>query len=393
MFPTNGNSNKLSFRTLIANSVSSAFKWAQRHRIFPDPDHSSRTRRIGEQPPDAHYSEQILGQYQPTARLSDVELCGDDPYSQAYRNTIVKTGEYLDQRWSFGIYDAVDVKLWPDFGVHFSRDGNFIDVYCSNRTLQNPKYELTRQAVRILPPKRRHAAAIFMAPAWYHNFYHWMVDILPRLSSVGDALTEGLPVVVPDSLRSQSRGVLRRALDQMGMEKTEILPLGNHVHVFDRLVMPTNLAMPLDVSPRQRDFLRFVFSNDEIRSRRRRLYVSRRDAHVRRVANEAEIESVLRNRGFETVTLSHLTLEEQARLFASAEAVIGHHGAGFVNLAFTAPNTLFIEMFHAGHFSSCFVRLAQLGELKYGFLVGQAAGKDTWIDSRALTSLLDKAGI
>lgn len=383
----------MSFSISIANSASSAFEWAQKNRILPDPEKSSNTRRIGERPSSARYSEQILGQYRPAARLSDVELCGDDADSQAYRNTIVEAGENLDQQWSFGAYDAVDVKLWPKFGVHFSRDGNFIDVYCSNRALQNPKYEIARQALQILPSNGRHAAAIYMAPAWYHNFYHWMVDILPRLGCVSGALTEGLPVVVPDAMRPQFRAVLRRALDKMGMNKTEILPLGNHIHVFDRLVMPTNLAMPLDVSPRQRDFLRLVFPNHDIRSRRRRLYISRRDARVRRVANETEIELLLEKRGFETVTLGHLALDEQTRLFASAEAVIGHHGAGFVNLAFSAPGTLFVEMFHAGHFSSCFVRLAQLGELKYGFLVGKAVGQDTWIDPCALTALLDKAGI
>lgn len=68
---------------------------------------------------------------------------------------------------------------------------------------------------------------------------------------------------------------------------------------------------------------------------------------------------------------------------------MAHHGAGLTNLAFCSPSTLAIEIFHDRHFSPSFARLAQLGELKYGFGIGDPVGSDTWLDPNQLRELLE----
>jgi len=61
--------------------------------------------------------------------------------------------------------------------------------------------------------------------------------------------------------------------------------------------------------------------------KKRRIYISREDAQVRRIANEAELREILLPLDFEIVTMSGLSVPEQAALFASADIVITHHGA------------------------------------------------------------------
>lgn len=48
--------------------------------------------------------------------------------------------------------------------------------------------------------------------------------------------------------------------------------------------------------------------------------------------------------GVEAVALEGLSFPEQASLFANADVIMGLHGAGLANLAFTRPGTLTVEL-------------------------------------------------
>lgn len=73
---------------------------------------------------------------------------------------------------------------------------------------------------------------------------------------------------------------------------------------------------------------------------RRRIFISRQKFQTpkRRIVNIDEIEPLLQTYGFEPVILEDLSVVEQIRLFAQAEAVIGVHGAGLANMIFSPPD-------------------------------------------------------
>jgi capsular polysaccharide biosynthesis protein len=73
----------------------------------------------------------------------------------------------------------------------------------------------------------------------------------------------------------------------------------------------------------------------------RKLYVTRRNAKVRRLVNEVEVADYLTDRGFEVVALEERPFREQVQLFAEAEVVVAQHGAGLTNLLFAqSPRVL-----------------------------------------------------
>ena len=61
------------------------------------------------------------------------------------------------------------------------------------------------------------------------------------------------------------------------------------------------------------------------------IYINRPN---RRLQNELEVQSMVKELGFEIVTLEDLVLEEQILLFLNAKTIIGFHGAGLANLLF-----------------------------------------------------------
>ena len=74
----------------------------------------------------------------------------------------------------------------------------------------------------------------------------------------------------------------------------------------------------------------------------RKIFVSRDDAPARRLANAEEVFMALN--GWEQVTLSAMSIQEQIKTFAEASHVISPHGAGLVNIMFSHPGTQVIEI-------------------------------------------------
>ena len=378
-------------RDFLATHIPPIFGRIQGTGLLPDPWVPGTHITLGER--RGGYHERIEGTHRPAKRLSGFGMAAADEITWPYRHRFEHADTHFVRDWHFGAYNAEQVRVWGKIGVHLSDAGTFIDVYCSPAALANPKYELPRLALALAPMKVECPRAIFLGPPWHHNHYHWVIDIVPRLAFARPELTEGLPVVIPPAVRQAQIEILRAALDTMGHQDTQIERLPQGPCRFERLVMPTAPTMSMDVSAAQHGFVRSIYQRQLVERTRRRIYISRRDAAVRRITNEGPLLELLSKHGFEPVTPSGLSMAEQAALFCSAEAVIGHHGAGMTNLAFSNPGTIAIEVFHEGHFAPCFSRLAQLGELRYGYAVGKAQGADTFVDLYPLAQLLEEAGL
>jgi hypothetical protein len=382
----------MAIRSHFAETVPQVFTRLQRSGLVPDPDRSRHTRHIGARPAGAHYDETIVGRHGPSKAIPVPEIRPDDENGRVYAALLESAGGYGRIR-PYGYFDVPETKIWAEFGVHASPSGNFVDVYCGP-ALRNPKYELPRLALPALPARTRRGKVVFLGPAWNHNYYHWVVDILPRLANVAGVLADGTPVVAPPGLHGARRRMLDLALAAADAEGAQVIVPDPGAHRFARLVLPTRITDTLDISSVQWDFLRrAMLPHAEAPAARRRLYISRRDAAVRRIANEDEIVPGLLRRGFQMVVMSGQSPEAQAGLFQGADVVVAHHGAALANLAFCDPGTLVIELFHGGHFGACFARMAQLGQLRYGFGVGRRVGQDTWLDPRQLDGLLERAGL
>lgn len=79
----------------------------------------------------------------------------------------------------------------------------------------------------------------------------------------------------------------------------------------------------------------------------RRIYITRRDATKRRVANEEELIGELVQKGFTVVCPGELPWPEQIAAFASADWIIGPHGAAFSNILFSRAGSRLVELFPA----------------------------------------------
>jgi capsular polysaccharide biosynthesis protein len=236
--------------------------------------------------------------------------------------------------------------------------------------------------------QRASGRLLVLTGPWSWNWYHWLLEVIPPAALLPISEDAEAKILTPAKLtRAQEE-----TLALVGVPQERRHPYaGRHV-VADELVFPSLIA-PTGNPPRWAlRWLRHRLA-PEPKRHDRRLYISRADASMRRVANEAELVALLAERGFETVLPSELGLMEQLRAFAEAEVVLGPHGSGLANLCASSTATV-IELQRESDFRPCYFAQANAQGLEYWYLVCQVAGRgDLRVEVSDIERTLDAAGI
>ncbi|MCB2408000.1 glycosyltransferase family 61 protein [Hymenobacter lucidus] len=178
------------------------------------------------------------------------------------------------------------------------------------------------------------------------NYYHWLLDSLPRLHLVQEAgLWESIDYFL---IYDRNHRFAVETLRELGIRDEQIIDVQGNTHLrAERLVVTSSVRGGGRHAPRWvGEFMRQAFlppSSGSSRPFSSLVYVTRRDASFRQVRNEAEVEELLAGYGFESYALSELSLREKVALFSGARAVVGPVGAGLVNIVFCQPGTPLIE--------------------------------------------------
>jgi glycosyltransferase involved in cell wall biosynthesis len=185
------------------------------------------------------------------------------------------------------------------------------------------------------------------------NYYHWVMDVLPRLFFHKHAeSTNGLRVVTGTIDRSFQRGVLAA----VGIAPEDITEVSYPSTLrADRLVVPLLGQPNRTSSPAYSKLMRTLhdvvagrtlpsYSVEPWTGGGDRIFVVRGHANHRRIVNEAEIVESLADAGWTIIDPAKLSFDEQIAAFNRASVVVGAHGAGLANLAFCRPKTKVMEL-------------------------------------------------
>jgi capsular polysaccharide biosynthesis protein len=179
-----------------------------------------------------------------------------------------------------------------------------------------------------------------------HNFYHWLIDILPRVVPLRRVGIEPDFYLI-DCLTNFQKTVLAT----FGIDSTRLIqPHCRLLLEAEQLLVPS-----LPTPDCLREFGKLLLSvlgvNGPVTTARR-IFISRRKSKTRKLANETELEQLLHWHGFETHCLEDYSLAKQARLLREAEIIVATHGAGLANLLFARPGTQVIEICPTGRFNA-----------------------------------------
>ncbi|MDO6460989.1 glycosyltransferase family 61 protein [Granulosicoccaceae sp. 1_MG-2023] len=216
-----------------------------------------------------------------------------------------------------------------------------------------------------------------------HCYYHWMVDVLPRLEVIKRAGYDW-DSVDHFLVRDFDLGFQKATLEVLGIPASKIVCTKDspaytadellHVELRNFVGMRMHRFVP--------EFLRSCFlKSEDIQERpQRKIFITRPKGVNRAVLNEQELLSLLTDHGFQEVTMEGYSLFEQAALFASADVIVTTHGGALTNLVYCRPGTKVIELF-GEHVFSYYYGLANLCGLDYSAVLRRADQIDLVIDA------------
>jgi hypothetical protein len=192
------------------------------------------------------------------------------------------------------------------------------------------------------------AEGILLSSRAETNWYHWLIETLPRLLWVEHEVDASIPVLIssdiPDTAKESLRIVTNREVVEINpfevtpVSKLIVLgPLAFHPDSSFMWGLPSSTQIHQESLKSFRDLilcslgLEGVVGNSQIyveRSRGARLAVNRR-----------AVERAAIGAGYRKITSENLPFPEQVRLFSGSRRVLLTGGAAMANLIFCQPNT------------------------------------------------------
>jgi len=215
---------------------------------------------------------------------------------------------------------------------------------------------------RVLP------AAIWATDNWSFGYFHWILDVLPRLQLLGVEARD-VPLIVPS--RFKAFRFVGEVLDLFGQAYVFCNP--REPVLVEKLFVTSHTSLTGNYNPEILQQVRKRIANSgESPKPGRRIFISRSRATKRTILNEGDLVPLLEGHGFEIVHMEDYGFREQVSLMRSASIIAGLHGAGLSNALFMNPDGALLEIRNGNDaMNNCFYTLAAACGHRYAYVKGR----------------------
>jgi hypothetical protein len=306
--------------------------------------------------------------WQPRGVVTSLEALPLSSHVPGKKDVTLAVSERLSPRHPLMVAELAGGKVIGDLRLASTSDDMVIGDVQTVFGCENPWEHYVLRRFRFRMPKVRRGTALLLGASNSDNYYHWLLDSLPRWKLLQAAGWKDYDFVL---LHSAFRPFQDETLDWLGVPPAKRLRCTKgFIHQFERLVVP---AMPFpteEVSSWACAWLRSYVTAKKPGPEK--IFLSRRGVQGRRLVNEVELQTALAARGFVSIEPTDLPVMEQAHLLNGARCVIAAHGAALTNLVFAPRGAFLMELFHPQHKNLCYAHLAAVCGHRYASLDGTA---------------------
>lgn len=238
------------------------------------------------------------------------------------------------------------------------------------------------------------------------NFAHFLFDYVTRIGHFAEAGLEEMRkcYFILNGIPGRFQALLLEALSATYNIPPDrfVFPQGErnlradgHIYWFSdatqMYVHPAQMAHPRSI-----EIIRKVSAHLDVApaSGTDSLYISRRDADRRRVANEGDLWPLLEQRGFQLVTLAEHSIETQIALVRGAKRIIAPHGMGMTHVSLHLGSPAVLELFNVECGGDAFAYMARGMGFDYNFVAGPPNSDhfdDFTVSTEALRAYVNEA--
>jgi len=193
-----------------------------------------------------------------------------------------------------------------------------------------------------------------------HCYYHWMLDLLPKLGLLEKA---GVALSSIDYflVREMNGSFHKETLERLGIDRSRIIETKNDSYLqCERLLsVELNNGINMKMNRFVPTWMKHLYPPQYPIGERIKLYISRPKGVRRGIANEAELLPLLEEAGYTVSTMEGMSVAAQAQLLARADVLISPHGGALTNMVFCRPGIRVVELF-GRHVYPFYYGLAQM---------------------------------
>ncbi len=175
---------------------------------------------------------------------------------------------------------------------------------------------------------------------WSVGYFHFLCDTLPRLMALKSKVA-GFTLLLPESCHSFHVELLK----YFSIQKIEFY---NNT----QLLFCPNLYIPNVTKPTgnyNKELLlkvkqQFKLNTSQSIGSQKNIYISRKKAARRKLADESEIEKILVSYNFQIICTEDYSMDEKIELFKNCNILISIHGAGLTNMLFMQEHSKVLEI-------------------------------------------------
>jgi hypothetical protein len=262
--------------------------------------------------------------------------------------------------------------------LHLYQDGRFL----MQQWLQKP-----------FRKENHHIVALIYDDWSAANYYHWMIEALPRLLLARRRFPDCV-FIVPEPAPE----FIGATLNLLGVDMS--LRLDRHsgkVLQASKLIMPElvyyyeveyaspskfnsiqttsgNIPVPHSALKNLNESEELIFSvrelllekfESEAKLPHRKIFVSRSRQRTRKLQNEEDAWALLQEYGFERVFFEDKTFNEQVHLMLDTTVLLSVHGANMVNMLFMPHGSTVIELMNEEYLNDAYYLLSSTCKLEY----------------------------
>lgn len=291
--------------------------------------------------------ERVVADSSHSGALREIELLGSETYELAAPIT-VQGGCVNDVADTFmktrpvKLYEAENVDVFFDGPRIHVADVNGVELMCTGV----PSAEELPRSNPLVRRKRLSGTSFLLgASSGAHCYYHWMVELLPRL---GMLQQHGIDISGIDHflIREISGNWQLETLAQLGIGPDRIVETRKRPRIHCDQLFHVDHAGGINLKMHRfvPQWLKHLFPLAPAPDAPKRLYIGRPEGVRRGVINELELAPILEHHGVTRVVMEGLSVAEQARLLSGAELVIAPHGGALTNMVFCRPGTRIVEL-------------------------------------------------
>lgn len=261
----------------------------------------------------------------------------------------------------------------PD-GEQYAMKLPFMRAFADGRAVGH--FECSRRSI---------AAGVLLSSDADFNYFHWMLEALPKVELVSAAISPRVPMLVSQRVPRTGLNALRRLIgdrpivrvrDNIGYRVDRLYAPTDRSRIVNNYERPVRPDYDILIDPGAIDYLRTRLLPAQPATPTRKIFISRTSG-MRRLLNERRLSTLLARQGFISIDPGRLGFEEQLELWSDAAVIIAPTGAALANLVFAHPGAriLIIASQHSQTNLHLFTQIATHIGLDVAAILGPRAFK------------------